>query len=210
MEISLRLETEDDHRTVEEITREAFWNVYIPGCDEHLLIKNLRKTKKFVPALDFVAECNGKIVGNIVYIESGVHNGGKKHTVLSFGPVSVLPEYQKCGVGSKLVRHTIELARGMGYKAIIIYGDLEYYARFGFRVSREFRITDKENKYPAALLVLELSPHALKGIEGMFDEDAIYPIDEQELAEFEKSFPKKEKFATESQKRFTELSGMYL
>ena len=210
MEISLRLETENDHRIVEELTREAFWNVYIPGCDEHLLIKNLRKTKKFMPDFDFVAEHDGKIVGNIVSMEASVRNGGREYPVLTFGPVSVLPEYQKSGVGSKLVRHTIQLAKEMGYKAIIIDGDIEYYGRFGFKVSREFRITNKEKKYPAALLVLELYPHALDGIEGVFDESAAYVIDEKELAEFEKGFPQKEKFSTESQKRFIELSNTYL
>jgi len=210
MEIALRPETEKDYRTVEEVTREAFWDVYIPGCDEHLLIKNLRKMKNFVPALDFVAEHNGKIVGNIVYAEASVRDGGREHTVLTFGPISVLPEYQKNGIGSKLVRHTIQLAREMGYKAIIIYGEPGYYGRFGFTASKEFRITNKENKFPASLLVLELYPRALDGIEGAFDEGAAYVIDEKELAEFEKGFAKKEKLVTESQKRFTELSGMYL
>jgi predicted N-acetyltransferase YhbS len=54
MEISLRLEEEKDYRIVEELTREAFWNLYIPGYDEHLLVHNLRKSKEYVKNLDFV------------------------------------------------------------------------------------------------------------------------------------------------------------
>ena len=55
MEIILRLEEENDYWVVENLTREAFWNNHVPGCDEHLLIHNLRKSKEFIKELDFVA-----------------------------------------------------------------------------------------------------------------------------------------------------------
>jgi predicted N-acetyltransferase YhbS len=217
MEIELRLEKEEDYRAVEEITREAFWNLHFPGCDEHLLVRNLRRAKEFVPALDFVAISNNKIVGNIVYAEASVKSeSGHSRTVLTFGPVSVLPEYQKKGIGSKLIRHTIPLAKEMGYNAIIIYGDPAYYERFGFRASKEFHITDKEKKYPAALLVLELSPnalhteHSLGGVEGIFDEGAAYEVDKEEAEEFDKGFEKKEKLVTKSQEEFAKISNIYL
>jgi len=210
MEIELRLENEKDCRTVEELTREAFWNIYLPGADEHLLIHNLRKAKEFIHSLDFVAVSNQKIVGNIVYVEAKIINGEKEYTVLTFGPVSVLPEYQNKGIGAKLINHTIQLSKEMGYKAIIIYGDPEYYKRFGFKVSKEYTITNMEGKYPAALLVLELFPNALHGINGKFDEGKTYEIDEKELEEFEKGFTEKEKQKTKIQERFNELSGKYL
>jgi predicted N-acetyltransferase YhbS len=85
-----------------------------------------------------VAIYDNKIVGNIVYVESKTINNGTEHTILTFGPLSVLPEYQNKGIGGKLINHTIKLSKEMGYKAIIIYGDPEYYKRFGFKESKVY------------------------------------------------------------------------
>jgi predicted N-acetyltransferase YhbS len=210
MEITLRLEEERDFTTVEDLTREAFWNVYCPGADEHLLVHNLRKSNVFIKELDFVALNNNKIVGNIMYANSTVRNDDLEYTVLTFGPVSVLPEYQNKGFGGKLINHTIKLSKEMGYKAIIIYGDPEYYKRFGFKETKEYKITNKDKKYPAALLVLELYPNALNGIEGIFDEGEVYEIDKNEVEEFDKKFIAKEKGYSKSQERFNEMSNKYL
>ncbi|MCL2765588.1 MAG: N-acetyltransferase [Treponema sp.] len=217
MEIELRLEEERDYWEVENLTREAFWNMYFPGADEHYLVHNLRKASEFVKALDFVAclPACGQIVGNIMYAESRIINSGnghssQEHTVLTFGPVSVLPEYQNKGIGAKLINHTISIAKKMGYKAILIYGAPEYYRRFGFAASKNFNITNKDGKFPAALLVLELFPNALDGIHGVFDEGQAYQINADDAAEFDKKFPAKEKFKTESQERFLEIAGKFL
>jgi predicted N-acetyltransferase YhbS len=210
VKINLRLEEEKDYRIVEELTREAFWNVYFPGCAEHLLIHNLRKTNEFIKELDFVAIYNNKLIGNIVYVKAKIKDMGKEYTILTFGPISVLPEYQNNGIGSKLIKHTINLSKEMGYKAVIIYGDPEYYKRFGFKESKEYNITNKDKKYPAVLLVLELYPNALNGIKGIFDEGKPYEINEKELEEYEKGFNKKEKGFAETQDRFNELVNKYL
>jgi predicted N-acetyltransferase YhbS len=210
MDINLRLEEEKDYRLVEELTREAFWNLHLPGCNEHLLIHNLRTAKEFIKELDFVAIYNNQIVGNIVYAETKVKSNDKEYTVLTFGPVSVLPEYQKKGIGSKLINYTIGLAKEMGYKAIIIYGDPNYYKKYGFTASKEYGITNKDKKYPAALLVLELYPNALNEVNGIFDEGEVYKIDETEFEEFDKGFDKKEKIITKSQEEFIEIANKYL
>ncbi len=211
MDIKLRLEEEKDYRRVEEVTREAFWNVYAPGCFEHFLIHNLRKTKEFIKALDFVATHGDKIVGNIVYVESKIiANNGKEDKVIGFGPVSVLPEYQGKGIGARLINHTAQLATAMGYKAILIYGDPEYYKRVGFTASKNYNITNKDKKYPAALLVRELYPNALNGIEGIYDEGAIYGVDPEAFAAFEQGFPDKEKKHTKSQDRLLEIADKFL
>jgi predicted N-acetyltransferase YhbS len=210
MEIKLRLEEEKDYRLVEELTREAFWNVNFPGCCEHLVIHNLRKVNEFIKELDFVAIHNNEIVGNIVYVEAKLKDNDKEYTVLTFGPLSVLPEYQNKGIGGELINYTMKLSKEMGYKAIIIYGDPEYYKRFGFKESKEYNITNKDKKYPAALLVSELYPNALNGINGIFDEGKNYEIDENKFEEFEKDFDKKEKCVTKSQQRFMEIANKYL
>jgi len=210
MDIELRLEEEKDYFIVENITREAFWNHHVPGCDEHLLIHNLRKTNEFIKELDFVATNNNKIIGNIVYVKAKIINNDMEYTVLTFGPISVLPEYQNNRIGSKLINHTVKLSKEMGYKGIIIYGDPEYYKRFGFKESKQYKITNKEKKYPAALLVLELYPNALNGIEGIFDEGKAYEVDSNEMDEFDKNFIKKEKGYSKTQDRFNEISGKYI
>ncbi|MDR2966918.1 MAG: N-acetyltransferase [Methanobacteriaceae archaeon] len=213
MNLLLKLEEKKDYALVEDLTREAFWNVHVPGCSEHLLIHNLRNKKEFLKNLDFLAiykDNHNQIVGNIVYCETKIKDSNKEYTVLTFGPLSVIPKYQNYGIGTKLINHTVKLSRNMGYRAIIIYGDLEFYKRFGFKHSKEYKITDKDNKYPASLLVLELYPHALKGIKGIFDEGKNYEIDESDLIEFEKRFSKKEKEVRKTQERFNELIKMFL
>jgi predicted N-acetyltransferase YhbS len=210
MEITLRREGERDHRIVEELTREAFWNVYAPGCGEHLLARNLRKAKEVVPELDFVAIRDNEIIGNIMYAKTSIVDSRGEYGVLTFGPISVLPKYQHKGVGKMLIEHTGSLAKEMGFRAILIYGDPEYYQRFGFKLSKEFSITNDDGKYPAALMALELFPHALQGIQGKFDEGKAYGINEKELEEYEKGFAQKEKRKTPTQERFNELSGKFI
>jgi predicted N-acetyltransferase YhbS len=210
MDILLRLEEEKDYRIVEELTREAFWNFYVPGCNEHLLIHNLRNTKEYINSLDFVAVYNNRIVGSIIYVEAKILNDTKEYTILTFGPISVLPEYQNRGIGSTLINHTIEISKKLGYRAIIIYGYPEYYKRFGFIQSNNYNITNKDKKYPAALLVLELYQNALSGIEGIFDEGTFYEINEEETEIFDKVFSKKEKRITKTQERFKEMVNKYL
>ncbi|MFA0815162.1 MAG: GNAT family N-acetyltransferase [Anaerofustis sp.] len=206
MDIILRNETEADWRAVEELTREAFWNVYVPGCCEHYLAHVMRESELFIPELDFVAEADGKIVGNIMYAHSMVAEGDDKiYPVITFGPVSVLPAYQKQGVGSRLIRHTLDLAKKMGYPAVFIYGDPAYYSRFGFVPAETYRIKNASGKYADALQVLELEKGAMEDISGRFCEGAIYDIDEKEAEAFDAQFPPKEKGYLPSQDRFMEM-----
>jgi predicted N-acetyltransferase YhbS len=199
MNILLRLEEEKDYNSVENLTREAFWNVYKPGCDEHLLVHNIRKKKEFIKALDYVAIFNNEIIGNIVYAKAKIIDISKEYDMLTFGPVSVLPMYQKNGVGKKLIEHTITKSKKMGFNAIIIYGNPKYYERFGFRNSKEYKITDMEGNYNDALMALELYPKSLENINGKFFEGEAYKIDKKELEIFEKNFTYKEKLVLDTQ-----------
>lgn len=115
MSIIIRLENEKDYHEVENLTREAFWDLYQPGCTEHLIVHNIRKGSSFIPELDFVALSDDKIVGNIIYSKSTVvDKDNHKHGVITFGPISVLPSFQKQGIGSALIAHTKKLAQAMG------------------------------------------------------------------------------------------------
>ncbi len=106
--MNIRLEKEEDYFEVEKLTREAFWNVYRPGCFEHLVIHKLRNDECFVKDLDYVIEEDGKIIANIVYAKAKIKlETGESREILIFGPVSVLPKYQNKGYGEKLIQYTI-------------------------------------------------------------------------------------------------------
>jgi predicted N-acetyltransferase YhbS len=199
MDIKLRLEEGKDYNVVETLTREAFWNLYKPGCDEHLIIHNIRNANEFIKGLDYVAIYNNEIAGNIVYTKSKIIGKINEYEVLTFGPVSVLPVYQKKGIGKKLIVYTIEKAKEMEFNAIIIYGNPKYYERFGFKNTKGYGITDMEGNYNDALMVLELFPGALENINGKFFEGEIYKINKEELETFEKGFPHKEKLVLDTQ-----------
>jgi predicted N-acetyltransferase YhbS len=208
--IALRNETPSDHRIVENLTREAFWNHYAPACSEHYLLHVMRDCDAFIPELDIVAEVDGKIVGNIVYTKAKiVGDNGESYAVISFGPIAVLPEFQGKGIGGRLIAHTKQLAQAMGYRAILIYGDPDLYSKFGFVQAEEYGIGTPDNIYAAALQAFELYPGALTGCAGRFYEDSLFEVDPQAAEEFDRGFPDKErKSGLPSQARFQQVVGM--
>ncbi len=209
MNVVIRNEIEIDFRAVEDLVREAFWNLYVPGCNEHFVLHNLRKSADFVPELDFVAEREGRIMGQIAYSRGKIVDAkGAQTTVLCFGPVSVLPSLQKQGIGSALIIHSIEAARKMGYPAICIYGDPRYYSRFGFRCAEKYDIRTADGKFAVALQALELRTGALSNMPGKFVESAAFEVDETEFAKFDATFPTKEKAKTDSQLEFKILASL--
>ncbi len=202
MNIIIRPENESDYGEVENLTREAFWNIYQPGCVEHLLVHKLRKVSAFISELDFVAVQDDRIIGNIIYSKAKIVN--KKniaYEVLTFGPISVLPSLQNKGIGFALIEHTKKLAKKMGYMAIVIFGNPAYYHRFGFKSAENFGITTAEGTNFEAFMALELYSGALQGITGKFYEDSVFHINKEEVEVFEKKFPYKEKHVTDTQLR---------
>lgn len=200
MNFLMRLEEERDFEKVEYLTREAFWDVYVPGCNEHLLVHKIRKVPAFVKELSYVACDNEKIVGNIIYSRARVVNeAGFEYEVLCMGPLSVLPAYQRRGVGSRLLQKTLDKAKELGYKAVITFGNPDYYSRFGFNNAQQFMIQTSSGENFDAFMALELQEGALNGVSGKFYEDKVFQIEEEELEAFEKRFPYREKHTTETQ-----------
>lgn len=210
MHIDLRLELPDDYRESEEVVREAFWNHYAPGCAEHYLLHIMRDSPNFVPKLDYVALSEGKIVGVVVFMKSFIlADDGSKHEVLCLGPIAVLPQYQRMGVGRKLIAHTRDLASQLGYRAILLCGDPAYYSKVGFMAAERLGIRTADNKFFAALQVCPLQSDALEKISGRYYEDTIYDINPDKALEFDRSFPQRERIAgTPTQKRFAEVLAM--
>ena len=207
--LTIRNEKKEDYRTVEQLIRDAFWNLYVPGCNEHYILHNLRKSKDFIPELDFVAENEGQIVGQIAYSRGTIKAKGAEHQgVITFGPVSALPAFQRRGIGSALIIHTISLARDMGYPAICIYGDPRYYSRFSFRCAERYEIKTAEDKFAVSLQVQELRRGALNNVSGRFIESTAFAVDETEFAQYDATFPSKEKKETDSQREFRLLASL--
>jgi len=207
--LAIRNENEKDYGMVEQLVREAFWNLYVPGCNEHFVLHNLRNSSDFIPELDFIAEKEGQIVGQIVYSRGNIkYIQGVEKEVISFGPVSVLPAFQKQGIGSALITHTKNLAQKMGFPAICIYGDPRYYSRFGFRCAEKFEIKTADDKFAVALQVLELQQGVLSDKPGKFIESTAFEVDENEFAKYDAAFPFKEKAETDSQREFRLLASL--
>ncbi len=208
--IQLRPEEPADYRNVEVLTREAFWNRHLPGCNEHYLLHIMRDTGSFIHELDTIAETGGKIVGNIICTRGNVKgDDGNNYEVLCLGPIAVLPDFQGQGIGSRLIEHTKKRAKEMGYRAIFLYGDPGYYSKFGFVAAEQYEIGTPDNMYADPLQALELYDGALAGGKGRFFEDPVFEIDETATAEFDRLFPPKEKHDDlPSQDRFHALVGM--
>lgn len=207
--MDIRLETPADYREAETLTREAFWNRYVPGCAEHLVLHQLRRHPDFVSALDFVAEEDGRLVGHIAYTRAVIRRKNRDGlAVLCLGPVSVLPERQRTGIGSVLIRHSLQAAGDLGYAAVCLYGDPRYYHRFGFRCAEKYDIRTEDGLYAAALHALELYPGALADAAGCFAESPGFAVDEKVLAAFDAGFAPKYREETPSQQEFRFLAGL--
>ena len=194
MDILIRPETENDYFENELVTREAFWNLYVPGCNEHYLVHLLRDHPDYLPEFSFVAEYENRIIGNIFYAKSHVVNElNEQLDTLTFGPVSVLPEYQRKGVGTALIRHTVEIANDKEYPAIIIYGSPCNYCKHGFKNCKDFSITTKEGRYPYSMLVLELQNGVFQGHSWKYYDSEVYNINDVEVEEYDQRFPPKVK-----------------
>ena len=204
MKIEIRNEEEKDFREVEELTREAFWNLHVPGCDEHYLVHQMRSHPDFIKELDFVAECDGKIVGNIMYTKASlIDEHGQEMEIVCFGPISVLPEYQRQGVGSLLINQTKKVVQQKGIGGIVIFGHPFNYCKHGFKNGKDFNISDMNGDYPAALLVLELQAGAFAGHQWKFKESDVYHVNEEDAGKFDQNFRAKEKGYQYSQEIFS-------
>ena len=192
--ILLKQEDINDYFENENLTREAFWNVYKPGCDEHFILNKLRQKESFVKELAYVAIFENRIVGNIVYSKM-FKNGKICNEIICFGPISVLPEFQKKGIGSLLINSTVNKAINLGYKAIMITGNKKYYQRFGFNRAFDYDIHLEGNKIDDKaeyFMVKELEEGFLKKNPGIYNfDDIFFNYQKNEFEEYDKKFPKK-------------------
>ena len=202
--ITIRREKNEEQRTVEVLTRQAFWNVYGPGCTEHYVVHILRKHEDFVPELDLVAEsADGRIVGNVMYTKARlIDENGNEAVILTFGPISVHPDFQRRGISRLLLEYSFEEARRLGYQAVVIFGDPDNYVSRGFKSCSRYHVCAQDGSYPAAMLVLELIPGLLDGRKWFYQENSAYSFDPAAAEQFDRQFDPLKKEYRPSQESF--------
>ena len=209
--LNIRNERETDYKIVEDITRKAFYNVYVPGCMEHYLVHIMREHEDFIPELDFVIEVDGQIVGNIMYTKAKLTDeAGAEREIVTFGPVSILPKYQRNGYGKMLIEHSLKRAAELGYEAVVIMGSPANYVGSGFQCCRKYNICVEKEKYPAAMLVKELKPGALDGKLWFYSDSPVMNVDEREAQAFDDGLEKMEKKWMPSQEAFYIMSHAFV
>jgi putative acetyltransferase len=153
----VRTETVTDYPMIRDVNEAAFG-----GAEEADLVESLRA--EGVVLLSLVAECDHHIVGHILFSRMSILRAGGAIPAVALAPVAVLPEYQRQGIGGKLIRSGLEALRDTGERIVIVVGHPEYYPRFGFSA---LRARPLESPFPPeAFMALELSPSALDGIRG--------------------------------------------
>lgn len=204
LNFTIRNERESDYREVELLTRSAFWNVNVPGCEEHYLAHILRKHTDFVSELDLVAETeDGKIVGNVMYTKARlVAADGTKTEILTFGPISVHPDYQRQGISKALLELSFAKAMELGYPAIVIFGNPDNYVSRGFKSCKKYNVSLENGIFPTAMLVKELKQGIFHGERWIYEESPAYEYESADAEEFDKQFEPMKKEFRPSQEEF--------
>ena len=195
--MEVRLEKRTDYKEVEFLVREAFWNVYRPGCYEHFIIHNMRHHKTFIPNLDYIIEEDGKIIAQICYSNCSICGDNKKLSdAVTLGPLSVHPDYQRKGYATKLVEYTLELAKNMGIPYVFVVGDETLYSRFGFESASKYDIRfedSKKDEISPFFMVKVFDEEEINDIEGRYLVSECFKVDEDALEEFDNKFTPKKK-----------------
>jgi len=228
--MNIRLEQPKDYREVENLTRDAFWNIYRPGCTEHFVLNQYRNNPDFIPELDLVmerptptlpykeGEREPRIIGHVMFSKAEiVKEDGSILPAWTFGPISIHPDYKRKGYGLKLLNYSLEKAREMGIGVICMEGNIDFYKHAGFVLASSLNIhyhgEPKEAEVPY-FLAQELIPGYLNGIEGTYHTPQGYFVameKEEEFEQYEATFPVKEKHFQEGQlPQFCQSCGMPL
>ena len=195
--LTIRNEKKEDHRKVENLIRESFWNVYRPGCLEHFVIHKLRDDDAFIPELDFVMELDGKLIGQNMFMKANIKaDDGRDIPIMTMGPICIAPQLKRKGFGKILLDYSLEKAKNFGCKAVCFEGNIDFYGKSGFTFASNFGIRYHglpEGEDASFFLCKEVEEGYLDGITGEYATPKGYYVDENEAEEFDKNFPPKEK-----------------
>ncbi len=211
-EYTIRQEQPADFYAVENLTREAFWNVYRPGCSEHYVLHCYRNHPDFIPELSLVlegpagVEPRREILAHVMFAwseilvdsdesQTGSAQDQRHLRMMTFGPISVRPDMQRKGLGKMLLDYALERAREMGAGCIAMCGNIQFYGKCGFvtATSKGIRYADDPDGDAPYFLIRELAPGFLDSVRGTYRDPAPYFVDDRDVDEFDKQFPPKEK-----------------
>lgn len=171
MNVYIRQEKNTDRDIVFEIIEEAFNGQSYSDGSEGDMVYRLRKRDDFEPKLSLVAEYEGMLVGHILFTPIQIIDGETKVQSLSLAPVSVLPEYQRKGIGEQLIKEGHRIARELGYESVFVMGHPEYYHYFGYQPTINWGISSPFDVPSEYFMALELKNNALSGVKGA----VVYP-----------------------------------
>jgi len=162
----IRAESPVDDVVIAEINRLAFG-----GDDEVQIVARIRRAAGFDPSLSLVAELDGRPVGHTLFSPIHIDAGDRRIPAIALAPMAVLPEHQRQGIGSQMVRAGLDACKRGGHRIVIVLGHAEYYPRFGFEIAAAHGL---RCPYPApdeAFMVLGLTADALDDVAGL----VVYP-----------------------------------
>jgi putative acetyltransferase len=160
-DITIRKETPADRAAIFEVNLRAFGQ---PA--EATLVDALRRDGDFIPELSLVAEREGKVAGHILFPPITLESPAGSVPAVALAPMAVLPELQRRGIGSLLVKEGLAACRRLGHRIVIVVGHPEYYQRFGFVSARTRGI---EAPFPVpdeAFMAIALAEGSLEGVHG--------------------------------------------
>lgn len=193
----IRLERKEEYREAENLVREAFWNVYRPGCLEHYVLNQLRSDAAFVPELDFVMEKAGRLIGQNMFMKAVIDaDDGRKIPIMTMGPICITPELKRKGYGKILLDHSLEKAAALGCGAVCFEGNIDFYGKSGFTFASKFGIRYHglpEGADASFFLCKEFVPGYLDGITGEYTPPRGYFVNEADAQAFDKLFPYKKR-----------------
>ena len=199
----IRLEKIEEHREVENMVRESFWNVYRPGCLEYFVLHCLRNDPDFVPELDFVMEKDGRLIGQNIFMHAVIKaDDGREIPIMTMGPICIRQELKRQGYGKILLDFSLQKATELGCGALCFEGNIGFYGKSGFDYASKLGI--RYHGLPAGadasfFLCRELVPGYLDGITGEYTTPQGYFVDEAKAEDFDKDFPFKDKLVLPGQ-----------
>lgn len=171
MSLLVRQEQPADYDVVYQVVRAAFATAEQSDGNEQDLIVALRNSGAFVPGLSLVAECDGVIVGHILFTRVSVG----REVELALAPLSVLPAYQGRGIGQALMARGHEAARRLGYDYSVVLGHPRYYPKAGYVPASEYGIKAPFDVPNESFMALKLNPDAAN-LDGSVEYDPAFGV----------------------------------
>ena len=168
MNISIRPEHSADIDEIYDLNKLVFGQE-----NEARLVDHVRQGPNFIPQLSLVAFSDDNLIGYILFSQITVTNGDFRHHSLGITSMVVHPDYQKRGVGAKLITFGLQQATTLGYTDVLVFGHEHYFPKFGFLPAARWHIRPPFEVPTEVFMALELIPNALSNVSGIVE----FPIE---------------------------------